>query len=198
MIFAYALGLVNFLLIGALPRLFFKRGEFHLRWFVTGLPFFVAGVMLAGAVSGALEPAESVGSTGFGSQSVRAGAGGIMFLEAIVIIVSTIRTHEVPLALWHQSDDAPVEIITRGPYRYVRHPFYSSFLLSLVATLIVLPHVMTMLALLAGAISMSDTARKEEGRLLASDFGDEYAQYMARTGRFLPRFGSAPNSDARP
>jgi protein-S-isoprenylcysteine O-methyltransferase Ste14 len=42
--------------------------------------------------------------------------------------------------------------------------------------------------LLAGVVQLGRTARREERRLLASDFGAEYRAYMQRTGRFLPGF----------
>ena len=38
------------------------------------------------------------------------------------------------------------------------------------------------------------TAGKEEHKLSNSEFGDEYRGYLARTGRFLPRFGNGASA----
>ena len=78
-------------------------------------------------------------------------------------------------------------LVTTGPYRWVRHPFYGAagFLLAGIAlvTACWLPAVTGVTAL---ALLVIRTGR-EEG-LLAERFGDEYRQYAGRTGRFLPRW----------
>ena len=79
-------------------------------------------------------------------------------------------------------------LVTSGPYRWVRHPLYSTGTL-----------LFASLALLAanwfiGAMSLVVLALlllrlpKEEAALIAR-FGDDYRAYMARTGRLLPRLG---------
>ena len=78
------------------------------------------------------------------------------------------------------------ELVTAGPYRYIRHPLYS-FGLGFFALLSLAAAnwwVMSVLALAFAAIVMR--TRSEEANLVAR-FGDEYRNYMARTGRFLPR-----------
>jgi len=80
-------------------------------------------------------------------------------------------------------------LVTHGPYRWVRHPFYVAgglflFGLSLTAS--------NWFLLVSGAIVMTlivIRTRREEDRLVAR-FGDDYRAYMNRTGRFLPRWGS--------
>lgn len=77
-------------------------------------------------------------------------------------------------------------LVTAGPYRYVRHPFYVTTALVmfgiagaaanwLLAALCVM--VWTMLAL----------RTPEEERHLIERFGDDYRRYMAVTNRFFPR-----------
>lgn len=86
------------------------------------------------------------------------------------------------------STRADATLVTSGPYRFVRHPFYvtaaclftGAFLLS--ANWIILASgacVLTMLVL--------RTAKEEQ--MLVAKFGDAYRDYMHRTGRFLPRVG---------
>jgi protein-S-isoprenylcysteine O-methyltransferase Ste14 len=78
------------------------------------------------------------------------------------------------------------ELITDGPYRYVRHPLYTvgvamffSFALMAANWFI---GVATALVLIMLVIRLP----KEEQKLIER-FGDEYRQYMSRTGRLLPR-----------
>lgn len=77
-------------------------------------------------------------------------------------------------------------LVTSGPYRWVRHPFYSSLALSVVANALAAANwfVFAGGALLFALIAVR--TRKEEEHLLTR-FGDAYRRYMERTGRFLPR-----------
>ena len=106
---------------------------------------------------------------------------------SIALIAFTLGTHRVRIALWHQSADAPDSIVTYGAYAHIRHPFYTAFLLALLASLLVCPSIGTMSTLLAGLAALTITAIREERRLKASTFGAEYSAYMRRTGRFWPR-----------
>ncbi len=176
--------LLNFLLIGALPLCFFKRdGRFNLRWFLTAAPFFAASFFLLGLIFGVLHP-ESPARTEWGN--VLDLVAVPFAVASIGLIFFTVGTHRIPLALWHQSNDAPQHIVTYGPYRWVRHPFYVAFLLALTGVCIDYPHPMTVLTLLYGYVVLNGTASREEKRLCVSEFGDEYATYMKRTGRFFP------------
>lgn len=76
-------------------------------------------------------------------------------------------------------------LVCDGPYRYVRHPFYTSFMLA-VAGIFLLSTNGFLLVL--GSIPLAFLVIRtpiEEAKLVAC-FGDEYRQYMARTGRFWP------------
>lgn len=177
-----ALLLVNFTAIGLLPILFFRRdGQFNLRWIATGAPFFVVPVGLLLGWFGVLE-----------ALPLDRGAVVATLLSAvsIALIAMTVGTHRIPLALWHQDNDAPSEIVTWGPYARVRHPFYTSFLLAFAAAALAFPHVLTFACLAYGFVALTITAVREEARLSASAFGDEYRRYMSVSGRFFPRVTS--------
>jgi protein-S-isoprenylcysteine O-methyltransferase Ste14 len=99
--------------------------------------------------------------------------------------VATTRRGRLSLAF---SRDLPEAIIDRGPYRYVRHPFYASYTLywlaGSVATLawwVVAPSLLAIALYVAAAWS-------EERKFAASRLADAYAAYRARTGMFLPSF----------
>jgi protein-S-isoprenylcysteine O-methyltransferase Ste14 len=79
-------------------------------------------------------------------------------------------------------------LVTRGPYRWVRHPFYDAVALSVVANALVAANWFLLAGgILTLALIVLRTGR-EEDRLVAR-FGDAYRDYRARTGRFLPRSG---------
>lgn len=79
-------------------------------------------------------------------------------------------------------------LVTNGPYRWVRHPFYDAAALGIVANSLIAAN---WFLLATGALVMLLLilrTRIEEEKLLAR-FGDSYREYMTRTGRFLPRIG---------
>ena len=79
------------------------------------------------------------------------------------------------------------QLIQHGPYRHVRHPMYTSFLVMLAGLLLLSANwVVGGLPLLFVVLLMVVRTPREE-RMLLERFGDDYRRYMARTGRYLPR-----------
>lgn len=78
------------------------------------------------------------------------------------------------------------ELSTSGPYRWIRHPLYTF------GTLFFISFGMmsdTWLIMAFGVLTffiMAIRTPKEESNLIEK-FGDEYREYMKRTGRFLPK-----------
>ncbi len=185
--------LINFGLIGLLPVLFFRRdGTFNLRWCLTALPFCVAVAMVISGWLGFLSPLLAADSPLLATLQVLAVP---LSAASIGLMCMTISAHRVPLALWHQDNDDPSEIVTWGPYARVRHPFYSSFLLAFGAVLLLFPHYLTALLLGVAFVSLKTAALREEHRLEASQFGSTYTQYMAHTGCFVPRVGRTTHDE---
>jgi protein-S-isoprenylcysteine O-methyltransferase Ste14 len=82
------------------------------------------------------------------------------------------------------------QLVTGGPYRWVRHPLYSMGMLAYLS--FALLSASWLIALLSIAVFAVLTIRlpQEEAHLIER-FGDDYRAYMDRTGRFLPRRGMA-------
>ncbi len=79
-------------------------------------------------------------------------------------------------------------LVTDGPYRWVRHPMYTSLFVFTVAVLLASANWLIGLpGLIALTVIVVNRIDAEEA-LMMERFGDEYRQYMRRTGRFLPRF----------
>ncbi|MSO29937.1 MAG: isoprenylcysteine carboxylmethyltransferase family protein [Acidobacteria bacterium] len=77
-------------------------------------------------------------------------------------------------------------LVTRGPYRWVRHPFYDVVVLSVFANGLTATNWFLLVGGVLLVVLMVIRTRREEERLLAR-FGDPYREYVERTGRFLPR-----------
>jgi protein-S-isoprenylcysteine O-methyltransferase Ste14 len=82
------------------------------------------------------------------------------------------------------------QLITTGVYQRIRHPMYSALVLYSVGQALVVPNwVAGPSNLLALAILLALRVRAEE-EMMVQQFGDEYADYTARTNRLVPRIWS--------
>ncbi|MGQ0602543.1 MAG: isoprenylcysteine carboxylmethyltransferase family protein [Anaerolineales bacterium] len=80
------------------------------------------------------------------------------------------------------------QLVTHGPYRWVRHQLYSAgFVMAVCLTLITTLWWLGLGMVLPLSLLFRRTA-KEEANLI-STFGDAYREYMQRTGRFFPKLG---------
>ncbi len=80
------------------------------------------------------------------------------------------------------------ELSTSGPYRWVRHPLYTIGTTFFISFGLMADNWFIMLLGLLTFIIMAFRTPQEEANLIAK-FGDEYRDYMTRTGRFLPMIG---------
>ena len=79
-------------------------------------------------------------------------------------------------------------LVERGPYRWIRHPLYSSAALMIGALSLVAANWFLFATGVVVLCVLIIRTRTEEENLVAR-FGDSYRRYMERTGRFLPRIG---------
>lgn len=77
-------------------------------------------------------------------------------------------------------------LVLHGPYRWIRHPFYDSAALLVLATSTVAANWFLLVTGIVLFTLIVIRTRTEEQNLIAR-FGDGYRTYMERTGRFLPR-----------
>jgi protein-S-isoprenylcysteine O-methyltransferase Ste14 len=77
-------------------------------------------------------------------------------------------------------------LVTTGPYRFIRHPLYTAGFLFFLSLALVSGLWWLALGLAIGMIPLLARTPKEEALLLAA-FGEEYADYQARTGRYWPK-----------
>ncbi len=79
-------------------------------------------------------------------------------------------------------------LVTRGPYRRVRHPIYLFQVVMLVGVAGLLPSALSLIALAIHLVCVWVKARDEERYLLAIH-GGEYRKYLSGTGRLFPNLG---------
>src|SRR5688500_10371602 len=78
-------------------------------------------------------------------------------------------------------------LITSGPYQFIRHPIYTAFILILGSTFFISAN--WLIGLTWAGMTLLDIASRIgfEESLMLEYFGDQYRDYMKRTGRLLPR-----------
>ena len=78
-------------------------------------------------------------------------------------------------------------LITSGPYHFVRHPIYTAFLLILGSTFLISANWMIGLAWIGMVVLEIASRIQFEESLMIEYFGDQYREYMKKTGRLFPK-----------
>lgn len=78
-------------------------------------------------------------------------------------------------------------LITSGPYQYIRHPIYTAFLLILGSTFLISANWLIGIAWIGMTVLEVASRIGFEENLMLEYFGDQYREYMKRTGRLLPK-----------
>ncbi|WP_165837583.1 methyltransferase family protein [Zavarzinia aquatilis] len=97
--------------------------------------------------------------------------------------ILTTRRQRLSLAF---SGDAPDFLLAEGPYRLIRHPFYTAYLLYWLGGTIAARQPLLLLAVGVMAAGFAWAALREEAKFAASPLAANYAAYRRRTGMFLP------------
>jgi protein-S-isoprenylcysteine O-methyltransferase Ste14 len=85
-------------------------------------------------------------------------------------------------------------LVLKGPYRWIRHPFYDSVALLMAASSLIAANGFLFLAGVVMFGLLIIRTRTEEANLVAR-FGDSYRTYMEATGRFFPGIGTKRRGD---
>jgi len=109
---------------------------------------------------------------------------GILITLGIYWLFSSIGSGITPTSATRREHT----LVTSGPYRWVRHPLYTLGSSMFVSFGMMADNWFIALLGVLAFIAMAIRTPKEEANLIAK-FGDEYRDYMKRTGRFLPKLG---------
>jgi protein-S-isoprenylcysteine O-methyltransferase Ste14 len=78
------------------------------------------------------------------------------------------------------------QLISSGPYRYIRHPIYTGMLLAFVGTALALGEYRALISVCIVLFAFYIKAKKEE-LFLTQEFGEKFREHSRRTGMFLPK-----------
>ena len=79
------------------------------------------------------------------------------------------------------------QIITSGPFRYSRHPFYLSYILIWMTSAFLFNSPALWITLIYLVVFYFSPAKSEEKAILKSEQADEYRTYYNKTNMFIPR-----------
>ena len=83
--------------------------------------------------------------------------------------------------------DIPQFVFQKGPFAYIRNPFYCSYILVNLGVMLLVTNWITVAAAVACIVILDQAARFEERKFESSPVAEEYREYKARTGRFVPK-----------
>ena len=81
-------------------------------------------------------------------------------------------------------------LVKDGPYTKMRHPIYLAFLLMQTSVLLLTSNWLIGLCGIAIIVAVIAIRIPEEEKLLTEQFGNEYREYIERTGSLLPKLQS--------
>lgn len=86
-------------------------------------------------------------------------------------------------------------LINHGPYRFVRHPYYSTTALLMAAVFVMTANLMVgTTSLVVLLLLVARTPKKEQ--VLIERFGQQYLEYQKSTGMFIPLLWRSPRIPA--
>jgi protein-S-isoprenylcysteine O-methyltransferase Ste14 len=77
-------------------------------------------------------------------------------------------------------------LVTTGPYARTRNPMYTGFIMLSLSMAVMASNLLVLFFAILVTLPFPWIAMEEE-RMLLETFGDDYREYMRRTGRFFPR-----------
>lgn len=140
-----------------------------------GAAFSLALLWLARETAERIGPAPIHGSPVLGNAAFALGG----LLTAALVAWSL---HSLPPA------ERGARLVTRGAFRWFRHPLYAAFLLFAAPALALKLDHWIYLAWAFALHPLWHVNVRYEERLMRARFGDAYDAYAAVTGRFFPRF----------
>jgi protein-S-isoprenylcysteine O-methyltransferase Ste14 len=124
-----------------------------------------------------------IGSFGIAANPLAAGIGlalcaaGIAFAIWARIVIGSNWGMPMTLKEGH-------ELVTTGPYRYVRHPIYAGLLLAMLGSALVI-NLWWLAIFFLAALNFVYAAKKEE-KLMSREFPNTYPAYIKRTKMLIP------------
>jgi protein-S-isoprenylcysteine O-methyltransferase Ste14 len=113
------------------------------------------------------------------------GAG--LALSSLVLYESTRRTVIDRNFYTGLGGEVPSAVCENGPYQFVRHPFYLSYMVAFLGALVAFPSLVTAAVCVLDIALFIYMAVDDERVLLCSGLAGDYEAYRRQVGMFLPR-----------
>jgi protein-S-isoprenylcysteine O-methyltransferase Ste14 len=114
-------------------------------------------------------------------------AGMVLLALSLFVFWGAILAHRGNRPAFAFVQTRPSRFVRRGPYRLIRHPFYASYLLFLLAAAFVGGFPLLILTVPWLGAFYYFAAREEERSFRDSPFARDYRRYARTTGMFWPR-----------
>ncbi|MEK6784175.1 MAG: methyltransferase [Nitrospirota bacterium] len=125
-------------------------------------------------------------------------AASLLYLISLLLFWSALVTNK-RIPLFHCFTElVPDHIVTHGPYKHIRHPFYTSYTCAWVAGVIATQQQWLWGTVFAMCFLYWKAASREEAEFLNSPLSAAYRAYMLQTGfMWPPIFGRKPETPTR-
>ncbi len=111
----------------------------------------------------------------------------LLFLGSLWLFWASVRAFGDRRPAIAFSPGAPSSLVVSGPYRYLRHPFYTAYLLCWSGCFFSSPEVMTVIPFFIMGWLYYKAASNEESSIRESSLGSDYEEYSRGAGMFFPR-----------
>lgn len=108
---------------------------------------------------------------------------GVGMLPLLIWVMTSIGKNISETILTKESH----QLVSHGPYRWIRHPLYAVAGGALISLSIVAANWFMLAMALISLIAISAFVIPKEEQQLIRKFGDEYRQYQKRSGKLTPR-----------
>ena len=123
-----------------------------------------------------------------------AAAGMMMYTFSVALFLAAMESARgTRLQRAFVDQPLPDRLITDGPYRWVRHPFYLGYIIGALAPAVAIDRVWIVAVSIAMIAIVVIAAFREERVWLASPRAEAYREYQRRTGMFLPKLARPYN-----
>ena len=114
---------------------------------------------------------------------------GVLILTAGITLLGTAHYHLDQSFYSLVVSKEEHQLVTSGPYRWIRHPIYTAYLMNYMGGgLLASNLVLTFIPVIFFGLMIINRIPREEA-LMREEFGQEYIDLEAQTGRLLPRPG---------
>lgn len=113
--------------------------------------------------------------------------GWVIQLLAGALFAATIKASRDAGLDYAFTEEKPRGLLEKGPYRYIRHPFYTSYIVFWVGWALATWSWLSLICLVVLIVLYVIAARSEEDKFAQTPMASAYAAYKQRAGLFWPK-----------